>query len=284
MASMADKKIKLKKAQALLQKGIVDNNPDLVLQAIAGGADVNAGLPKLWNWEPLWYCVDRKRDERIIAALVDAGAKYSVTYMMQALENGDDVAAQFFLKKNVDLARYRNNDGYTALHCAAHIGRGDWVGRLLKAGCDPCVLDKQLRTPADVAKKQGHMQIAESLWRAMPVDKRPKAAKKEFNDVAEGWTQAGPRELCHVSTLHDSGYIRTEFFDFATGSYTRIMRNAVTQAESMIMRDFEELREELLAPAVREMEERGIAFDCAIFAVDLNKRGIKAPANGVKAP
>ena len=56
--------------------------------------------------------------------------------------------------------------GWTAMHVAARSGRLDIVEALLNSGGDPFVKDLKGNTPADIATKEGHVQLVSLLKRA----------------------------------------------------------------------------------------------------------------------
>jgi hypothetical protein len=68
------------------------------------------------------------------------------------------------------------------------------------------------------------------------------AAEAETPAANEKWCISMPGEVAHVIEKNALGYRITETFNFQTRVYTQIARNIETNAESQVMRMFDEFK------------------------------------------
>lgn len=134
----------------------------LLLQA---GADPNARARI--GWTPLLVGAAKDRGAAI-TMLLEAGADpgqadaYGWTPLMRAVSAGHVAAVDALLESPLVDLDAREESGATALHIAAGRGFTEIVRRLLDAGAAATAPDGAGRTPADVARLQGHGE-AEAL-------------------------------------------------------------------------------------------------------------------------
>jgi len=110
---------------------------DVVRRLLAHGADPN--LADIYGWTPLMRAIDLGRPG-IARVLLDSA------------------------RADPDV---RNENGHTALHHAAAHGFEPLVRLLLARGADPGARDREGRTPATVARLQGHPDVAKVLQDAV---------------------------------------------------------------------------------------------------------------------
>jgi ankyrin repeat protein len=151
-----------------LMYAVSNNHLEVVSLLLARGADPNARARI--GWTPMLVAGAKGRD-RAIALLLEAGADpaqadaYGWTPLMRAVSGGYIDAVLILLESGrVDLGA-REESGATALHIAAGYGQVEIVRVLLQAGAEPLAVDSEGRTPADVARLQGHA-AAEALLRS----------------------------------------------------------------------------------------------------------------------
>ncbi len=131
------------------------------------GADPNARARI--GWTPMLVAAAKGRDA-VIPILLEAGADpaetdaYGWTPLMRAVSSGYLQAVDAILASGRADLQAREESGATALHIAAGRGYAPIVRRLLEAGAEPGAADGEGRTPADVARLQGHGE-AEALLR-----------------------------------------------------------------------------------------------------------------------
>lgn len=132
---------------------------------LAAGADPNARARI--GWTPLLVGAAKGR-AAAITTLLDAGADpgeadaYGWTPLMRAVSAGHVAAVDALLASDRVSLEAREESGATALHIAAGRGYTEIVRRLLDAGAEATAADGAGRTPADVARLQGHGE-AEAL-------------------------------------------------------------------------------------------------------------------------
>ncbi len=132
-----------KQASALLVAAIKQNDAEVVLMAVAGGADPN---PK-GQVPILVAAISEEMSPRVITALLDAGANVNAKVT----------------------GTFSKVPGFTALHFAAGMGNDDIVAVLLERGAavDP-VSDRAMRgsnkvTPLMLAANKGHAAVVRTL-------------------------------------------------------------------------------------------------------------------------
>ena len=86
-----------------------------------------------------------------------------VLTIFEAAAVGDAARVRALLDADVAALRGRSDDGWTALHLAAHFGHVEVVRLLLAAGADPETGNHEGQTPADVARQAGRAAIADAI-------------------------------------------------------------------------------------------------------------------------
>jgi len=125
----------------VLNMAVTAGSPEIVRLALAAGADVSL-VTSVYQGSALIYATHQGQLE-IVELLIEAGAPLNRV----------------------------NNLGWTALLEAAILGDGSEryvaiVTRLLAAGADPSIADKQGKTPLDHARLKGHSRLAAILAEA----------------------------------------------------------------------------------------------------------------------
>jgi ankyrin repeat protein len=140
---------------------------DIAMMRLLLGAGADANARARIGWTPLLVGAAKGRDGAIVLLLA-AGADpnetdaYGWTPLMRAVSAGHAAAVDALLDAGGLDLQAREESGATALHIAAGRGYTDIVRRLLAAGAEASVADGAGRTPADVARLQGHGE-AEAL-------------------------------------------------------------------------------------------------------------------------
>lgn len=170
------------------------------------------------------------------------------------------------------------NDGWSPLHYAAKNGSGDFVKFLLTEGADPDVRDSIMRTAADVAE-DNYPQIA-GFIRLYQKKTAPVLSGDAVASFDEKWCISMPGEVAHVIEKNALGYRITETFNFHTRVYTQIARNLETNAESQVMRMFDEFNDRaVLERALDKINSLGERVDASIL-FPMQKAPALPKANG----
>ncbi len=143
---------------------------------ISRGASVVKGAP------PVSAAVEAG-SASLARALLDAGANVDaaddkdLTPLYQAVQRQDEQMVELFLEAgaNVNLRfekRWFHETAFhevneTILHVAAVVGNGRIIQRLLDAGCDPSALDREGKTPLELAFENGHSRVIGQLAKLM---------------------------------------------------------------------------------------------------------------------
>ncbi|KAJ3547289.1 hypothetical protein NM208_g1594 [Fusarium decemcellulare] len=162
-----------------LQLSIISRDLKIIRLLLDHGADVNAEPARLAGYTALQqtgelgdhgYAVS----PCIIAKLLleegaDVNAKPAeragCTALQLAAKRGHCQLMKLLMDAGADIhAEPAPVDGYTALHAAAKHGQSDAVDLLLRAGVDAHDRrEKNGKTPAELAREEGHIRIAETL-------------------------------------------------------------------------------------------------------------------------
>ncbi|MEZ0261422.1 MAG: ankyrin repeat domain-containing protein [Alphaproteobacteria bacterium] len=238
------------KLQRALNKAIENQKPDAMRAAITAGADVNQGNED-GTWTPLYNAVGSNYEEGV-RILLESGAKPNAcgnsqrTAAMQASRDGNAGVLAVLLEAGVDLTA-KDSSGYTALHHAAEYGRITTLRLLLEKGADPRATDNRLNTAADLAEKS-YPRLADFIR-----GKADLSQKKEPELPATGWHLTAKDEVSAISEKPAIGYRVTEIFNFGAGTYTRIVQNVKTGAESQSLRFLDEFNNRSAVDTAREM-------------------------------
>jgi len=104
-----------------------------------------------------------------------------------------------------------------------------------------------MRTPISYAEKEQHHAIAAILR-----GERPGAQPAMSDD----WLLVAADEVARVTSKHALRYGVTEIFNFSARTYTQVMRNMDTGAESQAVKAFSAIAEGRLLEAAAEALER----------------------------
>lgn len=96
--------------------------------------------------------------------------------LMKVMMMGSTAVAQVLLRHGADPNVADSSTGATPLHDAARTGFLDTVQLLVEAGADPQAEDREGRSPGDVARQNGHADVAAFLSPGLL--NRPEAAHK----------------------------------------------------------------------------------------------------------
>ena len=133
---------------------------------LAHGAGVNAGAAN--GWTPLMLATARGF-EGVVRRLLEHDADpnladiYGWTPLMRAIDLERPRIARVLLDSSRTDPDVRNENGHTALHLAAGRGKAALARLLLARGAYAWARDRHGRTPAQVARLQGHGEIAKML-------------------------------------------------------------------------------------------------------------------------
>lgn len=138
-----------------------------VRQLLAQGAEVN--WRNVGGWSPLMIAAAERHAETV-AALLEGGADpnhrnhYGRTALMFAAGYGQTAIVERLLAGGADPNLVpTDSDGYTALAMAASRGHAAAVAALLKGGADAALRTRDGRTPADLARAGGHVEVLRLL-------------------------------------------------------------------------------------------------------------------------
>ena len=114
----------------------------------------------------------------------------------------------------------------TALHAAAQAGHLEIVQLLLKKGAHPCVKDQNARTASQLARVNGHVEVADFLARAESAtarlvlhESKPVSISVNADDVRRIlWSRAISPHVAHA------GFVRS--FNIALCNYGEAARAA----------------------------------------------------------
>lgn len=141
-------------------------DPQAVNWLIRHGATVDHASAT--GWSALTVAA-AKGHGRVVRALLNAGADpnrrdiYGWTPLMRAIDTGHPQAALELLKAPDLTLDMVNDQGQSALHLAAAVGESALVRHLLSQGAAPGRRDRAGRTPADLARAAGHLELAAQL-------------------------------------------------------------------------------------------------------------------------
>ena len=142
---------------------------DVVVYLLAEGASINDQENK-WRVTALYEASSHSK-AHVIQHLLRSGADITLpnkggwTPLMVAPISGKGVETQrCLLEHGGNDMNAINITGGTALHQAASAGfdQPELVARLLEAGADPTIIDKNGRTALDLARKEGFIDIAKT--------------------------------------------------------------------------------------------------------------------------
>ncbi|XP_024145719.1 cyclin-dependent kinase 4 inhibitor B [Oryzias melastigma] len=104
-------------------------------------------------------------EERLAAGAQVNGRNRFGRTALQVMMMGSAAVAQVLLRHGADPNVADQTTGATPLHDAARTGFLDTVRLLVQAGADPQARDKAGRSPGDVARQDGHADVAAFLQR-----------------------------------------------------------------------------------------------------------------------
>lgn len=135
---------------ACLSRGVALPDWEGAKTLIAAGADINAKNNR--GATPLMVALEARRDESLIADLIDRGADVNATdrtgqsaLMWATAENTPD-QVQLLIERGAHID-HRDHDGMTALNHCVESAQTDMAGLLLQHGADPNLGNQQGRTP-----------------------------------------------------------------------------------------------------------------------------------------
>jgi len=143
-----------KAADISIHEAAYTGNIEAVKQHLTAGTDVNA--ENLSNWTPLHYAA--KEDHKEIAELLiangaDVNAKddAGTAPLHRAAFRGHEEIAELLIAKGADVNARNNFNYWTPLHWASDWGRKEIAELLIAAGADVTLMDKEGKTPLDLA-------------------------------------------------------------------------------------------------------------------------------------
>ena len=131
------------------------------------GADPNAGPFRILGSPLIWAA--HRGNERIVQLLLNRGADIAApgssrgNALQAASMKGNEGVVRLLLEHGADVNARSGDDKTTALQFASRTGHKSVVLALLDSGADVNAPGGQFGTPAEVALKQGHMDIVQIL-------------------------------------------------------------------------------------------------------------------------
>ena len=98
-----------------------------------------------------------------LQAEIEAGGDSNCTALHYAARFGKEAVAAQLLHAVASVSAVDNVDGSTPVHIAAWNGKSSIANLLLQANASPTAVEKYNRTPAQCAKRQGHVDLAARL-------------------------------------------------------------------------------------------------------------------------
>ncbi len=310
---------KQKRLNKRLGRAIDKGNLAEVAELIVLGADVNARYASWGSGDsprPMLYHALYREQKEIALYLLNYPIEQQVdltqqhrnqnTALLYAIGTYPDVEVITTLIERGSDLQAKNWQEETAVHLAAEKGRLAVLTLLLDAGADINALDKYGRTPLHRATSGGHYPVVEALLLReaktdivdnsgnqaidiihgsypgisrlfKPENKAEELANKSVTEA--GWKLTAPDEIAYQDNREVIGYRLTRIFNFNVRTYTQITQNTQTNAESQIMRFFDEFTdakpiEEAYAALLRE---GGQADESAISGLRIIKKSIRQP-------
>ena len=112
----------------------------------------------------------------------DAADRANQTALIYASCGGHVAVVEYLLEQGCNMDCVDNVDGWTALHSAAYAGHFEVAQVLLRFGAKIDVRDNRGRTPADLATRQGHHDIANAI-RAEEIRRRDHGFKRNRSTI-----------------------------------------------------------------------------------------------------
>jgi ankyrin repeat protein len=170
LAAGADVNFTNRRGGTALMYAATSGDPETVALLLSHGAAVNAKAVNGWTAVTL---ASAKGYSIIVRRLLDAGADanaadlYGWTPLMRAVEEDRPEVVRVLLQDKSVRVNARDDRGETALHHAAAAGSLAIARLLIVRGADTRSTDMAGRTPAMVAKAEGHAQLADFLRRSL---------------------------------------------------------------------------------------------------------------------
>ncbi|BCS25024.1 ankyrin repeat domain-containing protein [Aspergillus puulaauensis] len=146
-------------ARLLLNAATSSSGPDPNTPTIGGTTALHLAV-KAGNLPTIQLLIDRGAD-------LFACSSGGYTALHWAVDSGHDRVVDLLLSRAEAVLSEQDDLGRTALHLAAWQGRGEIVQRLLEAGADPGVRDRDGYTPADLA---GQSRQGDVVWGLRKLD------------------------------------------------------------------------------------------------------------------
>lgn len=242
------------KKRRTAQAALFASGVETVRRAINENPDINLNAPHpKKGYSPLAYALVKKRYD-VMQLLLDAGA--NPTYggvekpeMLRQYAYGkyDIRALEMLLAAGTEI---EVKDYYlvTPLYYMAERGNKAEVELLLKAGATEGARRHRYSgsTASEIAEANGQFDLAaairnhcrtqEGALKTVAALLPPASVKSDERE----WVLTASDEVACVSEKKGTDYKLTELFNFGTGTYHSIIRNKTTNAESHLMRQFEE--------------------------------------------
>ncbi len=231
----------------LLMKALESWRFEIALNLLQYGADPN--FHALNGAMPLAFGIEKYRTSAV-AKMVEKSAEVNLpdangNYPLHAvMQYGGANMARLLLDHGAAIDAVDKN-GATALHLAARAGYAETVILLLERGADATIADKEMKTPAVYAQQKEYHGLAAILRGETPAPLAKQAS-------AGGWKLVADDEVARVTLKNAVGYRVMEIFNFTARTYTQVLRNLDSGAESQAVKSFSAVSEGGLVGAARD--------------------------------
>ncbi|KAH6818262.1 hypothetical protein C2S51_001865 [Perilla frutescens var. frutescens] len=177
-------------------------------------------LAKNFSGETVLHLAAKAGDEFMVIALMNLNARdgnnnllmgkndSGNTALLEALFNGNNSVAQYFIQKDPELSYHQNNNGESALYLAAKAGFVECVSLILRL----CTNEERLnelfkkKSPTEIAIKGKHRDVLEAIFKTSP----------RFIKLRDGEGRTPLHFAAYLGHLEEARYLLIKYARMAT--------------------------------------------------------------------